>query len=194
MKLNNCEPKSYFYDYVPHFLIFIDDASRSKIYSDGDKNPLVNFTLRYRHYNCSIICATQTFKKGITKGIRENINCWCIWRQSEDNVKMIYNEVISSVVRKRTAFYDMFDKITENDHDFILIDKHAKHKKLMIRKNFNEILNLDNYINGKIPKQKRNPFLTNTKNLLLPYSPSFSLRWCSTLWYYRHWVPNSCRS
>lgn len=158
LKLNNCESRPYFYDYVPHFLIFIDDASHSKIYKNRDSNPFINFFLRHRHYNCSIMCAAQTYRNGITRDLRLNMSCWFIWKQSEEDVKNIYSEVISSVVRKKRLFFELFDKITDKDHDFILIDKEAKNKSLIIRKNFDQILDpleLDklfgnnNYIHGE---------------------------------------------
>ena len=158
LKLNNCESEPYFYDYVSHFLIFIDDASHSKIYRKSDSNPFINFFLRHRHYNCSMICAAQTFKNGITRDLRLNMSCWCIFKQSEEDMKKIYDEVISSTIRNRYLFYKLFEEITDKDHDFIMIDKESKNKNLMIRKNFDQILELDeldkifkssNYINGE---------------------------------------------
>ena len=159
LKLNGCEQTPYFYDYVPSFLLFIDDASHSKIYSNTPKNPFINFFLRYRHYNCSIICATQTYRSGIPRALRLNISCWCIWAQGEEDMKKIYDEVISTTIRKRDVFYELFEKITDGDHDFMMIDKEAK-KEYRIRKNFNEFIifnSIDNinHENKKTPEDKK---------------------------------------
>lgn len=162
LKLNGCEKTPYFYDYVPSFLLFIDDASHSKIYANTPKNPFLNFFLRYRHYNCSIICATQTYKSGIPRALRLNISCWCIWAQGEEDMKKIYDEVISTTVRKRNVFYELFEKITNGDHDFMMIDKEAK-KEHRIRKNFNEfvIFNSIDNINHGNTKTNEKPRVTN---------------------------------
>ena len=170
LKLNSCETIPYFYDHVPSFLLFIDDASHSKIYKDSPHNPFLNFFLRYRHYNCCIICATQTYKSGIPRPLRLNISCWCIWEQGEEDMKKIYDETLSATIRNRQNFYKLFEEITEGDHDFILINKEAK-KDLRIRKNFDEyiILNSVNNINHDSKKadeikEEKNSSETQTKN------------------------------
>ena len=43
LKLNDISQEPYFYDYIPHFLIFVDDAFNSYIYSDSKKIYLKTF-------------------------------------------------------------------------------------------------------------------------------------------------------
>lgn len=77
-------------------------------------------------------------------------------------MKKIYDEVISTTVRKRNVFYELFEKITNGDHDFMMIDKEAK-KEHRIRKNFNEfvIFNSIDNINHGNTKTNEKPRVTN---------------------------------
>ena len=86
------------------------------------------------------------------------MSCWFIWTQSEEDMKNIYDEVISSTIRNKRLFYEIFEEITEGDHDFILVDKEAKNKNFKIRKNFDILLDLTD-INKKYKKINPNIYI-----------------------------------
>ena len=141
LKLNDCEPEPYFYDYIPHYLIFVDDAFNSQIYSDAKNNLFKNFVIKHRHYMTSIIMCVQSFTGGIPKQLRKNVSHWFIWKQSENEIKEIFKEVLSDVIENQEEFIKLFKEITnENKHNFIFIDKEPHDQKLKLRKNFNEII------------------------------------------------------
>ena len=182
LKLNNCEPIQYFYDYVPHFLIFVDDAFNTRVYADSVNNAFKNFCIKHRHYNCSLIMAVQSFAGGINAQLRVNVSCWCIWRQPKKEFSRIYDEVMSEVIDDEDHFVKMFKKITYgNMHNFLMVDKEASDPRLKFRRGFNQIIlfNSNNYINGEIDAQllrdkqnkdkektKENDETTQTKQLV----------------------------
>ena len=150
LKLNGLEPKPYFYNYIPHYLIFVDDSFNTKIYEDSKKNVFKNFVIKHRHYMTSIIMNVQSFTGGIPKQLRKNVSHWFIWKQSTYEIKEIYKEVLSDTIDNEEEFIRIFKQITdENKHNFLLIDKEPRDEKLKLRKNFNEIilLNPNNYNN-----------------------------------------------
>ena len=114
--------------------------------------------MKNRHYHTSIIMAVQSFTGGINKTLRKNVTAWFLWRQSNNDLRTIYHEVLSDVIDNEYFFIKLFKEVTrENKHNFLLVDKDAVNDELVLRKGFNEIIiiNSDNYINnGKKSKDK----------------------------------------
>ncbi len=140
LKLNSCENEEYFYSYIPHFLIFVDDGFNTNIYSDSKDNVFKNFFIKHRHYNTSLICATQSFTGGLNKSLRANVSHFMIFRQSKKKLHEIYDEVLDEVIKDEEQFIDIFQEITKNKYNFILIDKDTHNDEFILRKNFNEII------------------------------------------------------
>ena len=102
--------------------------------------------------------AVQSFTGGINKTLRKNVTAWFLWRQSNNDLRTIYHEVLSDVIDNEYVFIKLFKEVTrENKHNFLLVDKDAVNDELILRKGFNEIIiiNSDNYINnGKKTKNE----------------------------------------
>lgn len=66
----------------PAPLLIIDDMSHSDIYTPSKKNSFINLCLRHRHLfkvGISIFMLVQTFKTGIPKCLRQNIQQFFLW-------------------------------------------------------------------------------------------------------------------
>ena len=143
LKLNDISQEPYFYDYIPHFLIFVDDAFNTSVYRDSKKNVYLNFCIKHRHYNTSIIMAVQSYTGGINKSLRKNVSAWFLWKQPNNDLHTIYDEVISDIIDNENDFIKLFKDVTKDRHDFLLIDKESQKNELVLRKGFNEIFIFD---------------------------------------------------
>ena len=127
----------------PSPLLIVDDMSHTDIYSTSHSNPFPNLCLRHRHINdgigITIFMATQTFKTGIPKAIRQNIQQFFLWPTNDlSQLDCIYEEIGSMCTKE--VFEDMYRRATRGKHNFLTIDSNAKHHLLQFRKNFDTIL------------------------------------------------------
>jgi hypothetical protein len=128
----------------PSPLLIVDDMSHSDIYSTSRQNPFINLCLRHRHINhgkgITIFLAAQTFKSGIPLALRQNIQQYFIWpTRDESQLESIYHEVANLVDYE--TFKALYDKATQETHDFLTIDMNPPHPSLQFRRNFNIFLN-----------------------------------------------------
>jgi hypothetical protein len=86
----------------PSPLLFIDDMSHSDIYSPSRSNPLINLCLRHRHVSgvgVTLFMLIQTFRTGIPKCLRQNVQLWFIWRTQDNCMRSgeLFANISSSV-------------------------------------------------------------------------------------------------
>ena len=122
-------------------LIIIDDMSHSPIYSTSRGNPFINLCLRHRHVagvGVSIFMLVQTFKTGVPRGLRQNVQLWFLFKtQDRQSVDFMYEEFASYVTKEQ--FDELYDYATDTDHDFLTVDLQGPPAG-RFRKNFDEIL------------------------------------------------------
>ena len=99
-----------------------------------------------RHFLCSVVIASQSFKK-IPRSIRINSNFVSIFPSLESEIQVMLDEICPSGINKK-EFRQIIDRCTEGRYDFMGIQNHADPGK-RIRKNLNEIINLDEFKQNK---------------------------------------------
>lgn len=126
----------------PSPLLIIDDMSHSDIYTPSKKNSFVNLCLRHRHLfkvGISIFMLVQTFKTGIPKCLRQNIQQFFLWPTHDmSQLDSMYEEFANMCTHE--DFIDMYRRSTRNPHDFMTIDMNAPEPLLRFRKCFDTLL------------------------------------------------------
>ena len=107
-----------------------DDGQKLVIFDDFvcDKNqkPLIDYFIRGRHKNCSVIYLSQSYYK-TPKDIRLNCSHFSIYEFPSNNEK-------SLICRENSIPKELYEKATEEPYSFVYIDKPRK----STTKNFNE--------------------------------------------------------
>jgi len=126
----------------PSPLLIIDDMSHSDLYTPSKKNSFINLCLRHRHLykvGISIFMLVQTFKTGIPKCLRQNIQQFFLWPTHDmSQLDSMYEEFANLCTYE--DFIHMFKKATKERHNFMTIDLNAPDPLLQFRKNFDEII------------------------------------------------------
>jgi len=129
----------------PCYLLIIDDCSHSPIYRAG-RNPFINLALRHRHLNgcgISIFMLVQNWKSSIPKTVRQNLTQVAIYAtHDQTQLDGIYEELLANMLKK-DQFMKLYNYATKDDHQFLFIDLDAKTKAKRFRKNFDELLQLN---------------------------------------------------
>ena len=131
----------------PAPLLIIDDMSHSDLYTPSKKNGFINLCLRHRHLfqvGLSIFMLVQTFKTGIPKCLRQNIQQFFLWPTHDmSQLESMYDEFANMCTKE--DFMEMFKRATAGSHNFMTIDMNAREPLLRFRKNFDQML-LPNHI------------------------------------------------
>lgn len=126
----------------PAPLLIIDDMSHSDIYTPSKKNQFINLCLRHRHLykvGISIFMLVQTFKTGIPKCLRQNIQQFFLWPTHDmSQLDAMYDEFANLCTYE--DFISMFQKCTKERHNFMSIDLNASDPLLQFRKCFDEMI------------------------------------------------------
>jgi hypothetical protein len=126
----------------PSPLLMIDDMSHSDIYTPSKKNSFINLCLRHRHLykvGISIFMLVQTFKTGIPKCLRQNIQQFFLWPTHDmSQLDSMYEEFAN--LCSYDDFVSMFQRCTAERHNFMTIDLNAREPLLSFRKCFDEII------------------------------------------------------
>ena len=102
-------------------LVIFDDYICEK-----NQAPLIDYFIRGRHKNCSVIYLSQSYYK-TPKDIRLNCSHFCIYDFPSNNER-------SMICRENGISKEQYKSATEDPYSFIYIDKPRK----LIAKNFNE--------------------------------------------------------
>ena len=87
--------------------------------------------------------ATQTFRTGLPKALRQNVTQMFIWPTKDQTQRdAIYHEIANLVDKEE--FESLYDEATKEPHSFLTIDSNAPHPSLQFRKNFDTYLSLHN--------------------------------------------------
>lgn len=126
----------------PSPLLIIDDMSHSDIYTPSKKNSFINLCLRHRHlHRCgiSIFMLVQTFRSGIPKALRQNVQQFFLWPTHDmSQLQAMYEEFAN--LCSFEDFLDMYQRCTKERHDFMSIDLNAPDDLLRFRKCFDEMV------------------------------------------------------
>ncbi len=121
--------------------------SHSDLYTPSKKNGFINLCLRHRHLfqvGLSIFMLVQTFKTGIPKCLRQNIQQFFLWPTHDmSQLESMYDEFANMCTKE--DFMEMFQRATSGSHNFMTIDMNAREPLLRFRKNFDTML-LPNHI------------------------------------------------
>ena len=101
------------------------DSQKVVIFDDFvcEKNqaPLIDYFIRGRHKNCSVIYLSQSFYK-TPKDIRLNCSHFCIYYFPSENER-------SLITRELSCTMDQYDKATNKQYSFLYVDKPSKKVK-----------------------------------------------------------------
>ena len=126
----------------PSPLLIIDDMSHSDLYTPSKKNSFINLCLRHRHLfkvGLSIFMLVQTFKTGIPKCLRQNIQQFFLWPTHDmSQLESMYDEFANLCTKE--DFMDMYKRACKTPHNFMTVDMNASDSLLRFRKCFDTIL------------------------------------------------------
>lgn len=109
-----------------------DDNQKLVIFDDfvceKNQKPLIDYFIRGRHKNCSVIYLSQSYYK-TPKDVRLNCSHFCLYEFPSVNEK-------SLICRKNNISKELYKKATEDPYCFLYIDKPRK----FTTRNFNEEL------------------------------------------------------
>ena len=115
-------------DIVPVENLMDNTAQKIVIFDDFvcDKNqkPLIDYFIRGRHKNCSIMYLSQSFY-GTPKDIRLNCSHFCIYEFPSSNERNL-------ISRELGVYKDQYINATNKPYSFLYVDKPKK----LIRRNF----------------------------------------------------------
>ena len=107
-----------------------DDNQKLVIFDDyvceKNQKPLIDYFIRERHKNCSVIYLSQSYYK-TPKDIRLNCSRFCLYDFPSANERKF-------VCRENNIPKGLYGKATEEPYSFIYLDKPRK----FMTKNFNE--------------------------------------------------------
>ena len=121
-------------------LIVLDDVIANRQFLNSEQ-ALKAFTL-LRHYQVSIIVLMQTYNK-LPKALRNNANGLMIFPSNRSELEVIIDELCPPSITKK-QFLKLVSDATSGRYDFLYINNHADPNK-RLRKNLDEIINLDEY-------------------------------------------------
>lgn len=117
-------------------LIILDD--QAGLYQGGNTgNPMVNFILKHRHYNTSVIVVTQAYK-AIPKSIRTNCNALILFEvPNMSELKVVYEEWPCSMSEE--VWMQVYEYAVNEPYAFMYINTHFP-KGRRVYKNFTHML------------------------------------------------------
>ena len=123
-------------------LIILDDVIANRDFLNSPQ-ALKMFAL-LRHYLVSVIVLMQTYNK-LPKALRNNANAIMIFPSNRSELEVLKDELCPPSLNKK-QFEKVISEATSDRYGFLYINNHAKPDK-RLRKNLDEIINLDNYKN-----------------------------------------------
>ena len=125
----------------PSSLIFIDDQVGQGGMNAAGNSVLTNFSIKHRHYNCSMIYLVQHYK-GISRAIRGNVSIIMLFKTHDEKIlDEIAKEVAGEVSRE--DFMKLYEFATRKPYNFLLISLNANDDD-KFRRNFNKRLTIGN--------------------------------------------------
>lgn len=138
------EPTTDFKNGFPCFAVVFDDVICEKgIFSQNIKNPVSKFFTTHRQHSCSIFMTSQVHQQGVPRQIRGVVSLWILFRCKSKELQESVAKELSFKCDKETLM-KVWDFTTKDDpHDFLFIDYKQNDLNKMFRKNFNQLVQLD---------------------------------------------------
>ena len=131
-------------------LVILDDVIANRAFLES-QTALTLFAL-LRHYLCSVVVMMQSYTK-LPRALRVNCNAVAVFPSTQSEVEVLLNEITPSGIKKRD-FEKVIEYATNDPYSFLWINRHAKRGE-QIRKNLDEVINLDDFKGDGIrPKVK----------------------------------------
>ncbi len=121
-------------------LLILDDIIADRSFLNSPE-ALKIFCL-LRHYLVSVIICTQSFNK-IPRALRINSNSLAIFPSTQSEIEVLKDEITPPGLNRK-QFQKLIEDATSGRYDFLYINNHADPNK-RIRKNLDEVINLDEY-------------------------------------------------
>ena len=121
-------------------LIILDDVIANRDFLNSPQ-ALKMFAL-LRHYLVSVIVLMQTYNK-LPKALRNNANAIMIFPSNRSEVEVLIDELTPPNLTKK-QFQKVIEYCTSERYNFLYINNHAEPGK-RLRKNLDEVINLDEY-------------------------------------------------
>jgi hypothetical protein len=121
--------------------IIMDDVIANRQFLESPQ-ALKTFAL-LRHYLCSVIVMMQSYTK-LPRALRVNCNAVAVFPCLQSETEILIKEITPSGIRPR-EFEKVIEHCTEGPYDFLFINNHEKDANKRIRKNLDEIIDLNKY-------------------------------------------------
>ena len=121
------EPESEFPRGEPTAIYIYDDLMYDRdLYGNTAKKgfDFKKWAIKHRHHRSSILFSTQAFKSGIPKALRNNLSLLILGANKSPQVKKEVADEVSAYVN-REQFIEMWDRATEEDYSFYMVDYEA---------------------------------------------------------------------
>lgn len=125
-------------------MVMFDDMMGQQIMNGHNRTSLDNFMLHCRHYNASVIIATQYLKLVSRASREQGMFCACFRmnaEQLEDFIDAFRRHADKSTLR---ALYHSIRDDPSNPYEFLLVDGKTALKDRVFRKGFTKFLSLPN--------------------------------------------------
>lgn len=122
-----------------HCIVFDDQVGNRNVFRNDSAGPVGMFTLRHRHYLCSVFFLSQADNNGIPKQLRKNLNVCIFFANKSIKMKMDMAQEMNSHVSP-DDFVAMWDFATQEDYAFFMCIFDAKNKEERFRKNFDTLI------------------------------------------------------
>jgi hypothetical protein len=120
-KLNEQDKGALAKFYADRILVILDD--QAGLYRGGvNGNWQINFVIKHRHYNTSLIIVTQAYK-AIPKSIRTNCNALiCFEIPNKSELKVIYEEWPENM--DEDEWMRVYKEATDRPYSFLYLNNH----------------------------------------------------------------------
>ncbi len=143
LKNNKYHKKPFYYHNGPSFLIILDDINGTSIIADKKVNPLTQIISNHRHNHINLFILIQNYSRGIQANIRRLIKQYFLFKFNDlKEVKQFYDEIASAYFPDFDLFKKIYRRVTNVEHNFLLIDNDPKDENLKTRQNFNELIKI----------------------------------------------------
>lgn len=123
-----------------YLMVFDDHFGNKEIYRNDCRGPVGMFTLRHRHYSCSVIFLSQGYRNGVPSNMRINMSMLALFGTKSDKIMFNIAEEMCSFVTPE-QFVEMWKFACDGDqHGFFLIQYDAQKPEWRFRKNYHELL------------------------------------------------------
>ena len=99
--------------------------------------------VNHRHNHINLFILIQNYSRGIQANIRRLIKQYILFKFNDlKEVKQFYDEIANEYFPNFDLFKDVYRRVTDVDHNFLLINNDPKDEDLKIRQNFNELIKI----------------------------------------------------